>query len=426
MPMKVFCYHEPIQGFKQEEEIIDLWRESWAKHGWEPVVNSASDALKYPGYDRFLEAVWKHPTVNPKQYELACYRRWAAMAACAGEGALMTDYDVMNFGFRPEYAIVNPDKLTFYERGVPSAVLGNSESFTRACNVLAAYKRVPSDRTNGKPHLSDMIIFQRLGDGPLIKTNYIMPQFGDKNWQTATLVHFPNSRCNGDKVRAIRGHPVRRSRQLLVIFNVGEEDSICEAFLPYWRKSECDLLFSSPVDMASTLKGVEHFRAGVAMSGRKEDYWKYQSRVLDTMKHVLGLDYDAYYFTQTDSVALGPLPVIQDGECVHHLAGGPQTPFKSSFFLHPPWGFSKLRLKQFVEAAAAYPIQSTEFGIMDRWISLIIEEQGIPFTPSKFSWSSNAIDTPALVESARAAIKKGALFVHGCKNPGQLQQILAA
>jgi hypothetical protein len=216
---------------------------------------------------------------------------------------------------------------------------------------------------------------------------------------------------------------------LLVVFNRAEEDEVCRLFLPFWKRSGCDILCSSPLNAPSTLAGVIHYHAGQELPRRRQEArrrrWWYQSRVLDTMKYCLLLDYEGFVFTQYDSICLGPLPRIRPGDSIHRFAGGEAPGFKSRFFLHPPWCFGKERLHQFVEAASTCDIQLTENGIMDRWLSLIIEEQCMPFICCNWAWSVNSIDTPDYVACARQAIASGCLFIHGVKNKQQLDAILA-
>lgn len=216
-----------------------------------------------------------------------------------------------------------------------------------------------------------------------------------------------------------------KAANLLVVFNRAAEDEVCRLFLPYWQRSCCDIMCSSPLDAKSTLEGVRHCHFGRELQASRASWWWYQSRVLDTMKHCLTLDYQGFVFTQYDSICLGQFPAIGPLDSVHRLAGGITPGFKASFFLHPPWCFGKARLEQFVEAASDYDIVTTEDGIMDRWLSLIIENDCQPFTRCAWGWTANSIDTPNLVACARQAIGNGALFVHGVKNKQQLDAILA-
>lgn len=218
-------------------------------------------------------------------------------------------------------------------------------------------------------------------------------------------------------------------KTLLVIFNIADEDDRCRLFLPYWERSGCPLLFSSPYDAPSRLDGVFHLHVGRKIPQHREQWWFYQARVLATMEQVLALPFDSYIFTQYDSICLGPLPRIGPTASIHNMACGPVPEFKAKRGLHPPWCFGRDTLKRFVAKAKEFPIETTEQGIMDRWLALILEEMCGPYPESPYehaswSWSCNSIDTPEWVAAARTAIARGALFVHGVKNETQLKQIL--
>lgn len=214
-------------------------------------------------------------------------------------------------------------------------------------------------------------------------------------------------------------------KNMLVIFNVRAEDDVCRLFLPYWQKSGCDILFSSPINAKSEIENVRHIHVGKAITSDRGSWWWYQSRILETMKTLSFMPYDGFILTQYDSICLGKLPDIGRDDCVCMIAGYNVAGFNASFFLHPPWCFGMNKLREFITAAEKYDIKTTEHGIMDRWMSLIIEKEGIQFSNCSWGITANSIDKPNLVSYANQAIKNGCLFVHGVKNESQLNQILA-
>lgn len=217
------------------------------------------------------------------------------------------------------------------------------------------------------------------------------------------------------------------TKNLLVIFSRGAEEDICCTFLPHWRKSGCDIAISAPLDdpFPWHADDVRVFSFGKSIGPTRNTWWHLQSRMLDTFKHCLTLPYEGFVFTQYDSICLGALPNIGPDDSIHRLAGGEAPGFASSFFLHPPWCFGKNRLKQFVEAAENYDIKTTEGGIADRYLSLIIERHCMPFEKCQWGWSVNAIDTPEYVACVRQAIANGILFCHGVKDEKILRAIRA-
>lgn len=213
-------------------------------------------------------------------------------------------------------------------------------------------------------------------------------------------------------------------KNLLVVFNVAAEDGVCEMFLPYWQRSGCEILFSSPQDAKSQLNDVSHFHAGKAMVGTKASWWWYQARVLETMRFVKTLPQAGFVFTQYDSIALDKLPFWSGCSC--HVFRNNDPTYKAEIFVHPPWCFDRQTLECFLDEAARYDIATSEHGVMDRWMAWILECAKIQVTPTNdWSWSANSIDRDALVRECRDAIARGARFIHGVKNQAQLKTILA-
>lgn len=199
----VFTYHEDIG--RRETDLIMEWKRSWSAHGWNPIVLGDSDFASASEATRFLESVSKLPTINTRQYENACYKRWMAVAQRGG--GVMTDYDVMNYGWTPEHAPKANGRLTFMERGIPSVVVGSVKQFKAMCNDIATYNPCPEDKFESRAHVSDMFIVQRLWDKRGFKHVDVVRQYGEPGWEKALLVHYPNARTKGNKLAAIRSHP---------------------------------------------------------------------------------------------------------------------------------------------------------------------------------------------------------------------------
>lgn len=204
--MNCYAYFEPI-GFLVEYEVIEHWKRTWGKHGWNPILLSHDDAVKYPRFNEYNEAVAKFPTVNPKEYEMACFKRWAAMAALGG--GVMCDYDVMNYGFRPMDLMNGDLSLVFYEsNGVPSCVSGAGYLFDIMCQQFAAYKPNDLDAVAKQAHISDQDICCRRFTWLPLRTHRVVRQFRDHGFDEAPLVHFTNASTGGHhaKIEAIRNY----------------------------------------------------------------------------------------------------------------------------------------------------------------------------------------------------------------------------
>ena len=199
--MNVYSYFEHLNDLALP--VIDLWKETWSRHGWNPIVLGESDFKAWPSHAEFDEKVSKLPTVNGFEYERACYRRWGAMVVVGG--GLLGDYDVINFGFKPTDLPDCGDKCLMME-AAPGLTLGSKRSFELACEVFMNYIPDASDVYQGKPHTSDMFITDKLLNKGLFERRIIGRQFGDLNWEHSTLVHFPSLVTGPDKAGVIRKH----------------------------------------------------------------------------------------------------------------------------------------------------------------------------------------------------------------------------
>lgn len=207
----VFTYYEELNR-PDEGRLIDLWCESWSAHGWNPIVLSEKDIPHFQRWKSYLKHVSTLPSVNPPGYDLACYKRWIALVARGG--GLMTDYDVMNYGFTPEKAetLKVKDALTFFEERVPSVVFGDRHYFKLACEYIEAYQPLAGDVEAGRPHVSDMTILQKVWKSTWIKHSPVVVQYSDPGWEKALLVHYCAWKTNRNKLAAISQHESVRGR----------------------------------------------------------------------------------------------------------------------------------------------------------------------------------------------------------------------
>lgn len=103
--MKIYTYYENI-NFNKQNELIDVWVESWRKSGFEPVVLSRDDAKKSPLYDQYLYFVQKvheeavRNRLRENSYWLAAQLEIVAFSTVE-EPSFFSDYDVISNGFKP-------------------------------------------------------------------------------------------------------------------------------------------------------------------------------------------------------------------------------------------------------------------------------------------------------------------------------------
>lgn len=183
--MNIYTYYEDIydKQFKinDQSRLLDLWMDSWSSKGWTPIVLNSDDAKKNPNYDKYLNRFIKYPSLNHKEYELACFLRWVAMEMIGGYHC---DYDVMNYGFIGE----GETSLTFYSKFmVPCMVFGTKEDYTRILELFMSYNR------RSKKHVSDQTILVENINTIEYNKRYLCPEYKQEgNWFQYELVHYPN------------------------------------------------------------------------------------------------------------------------------------------------------------------------------------------------------------------------------------------
>jgi hypothetical protein len=194
----VKTYYEKLEGrnHAEQEWLLGTWADSWRKHGWHPVVINHDLAKTHPYYQMFLKAYTDLPSVNGKDYELACYIRHVAMVQSGG--GLLVDYDVINVGFTPDmlphtnqkYPAIMADK-----NPCPCGVYGSAEEYDKLCYFMAKQGKEAIVQEGGRPHTSDQHFIQHFAAH--FYSYEIIWQYGQKGWEKAKLIHFSSGSCQG-------------------------------------------------------------------------------------------------------------------------------------------------------------------------------------------------------------------------------------
>lgn len=150
---KIYTYVEPPGS-----DIIVHFTQSWMKNGWSVVILGKQESMLNPNHDRFMAKVAEFPTINNREYENICYRRWLAFQRQAqiDGGIFFADYDTLNINYPP---IPKPSASTLF---MPGLGFGYLSPHTDA---LKAIEEAPVTA----PHMSDMTIFLTL---PTFITGY--------------------------------------------------------------------------------------------------------------------------------------------------------------------------------------------------------------------------------------------------------------
>jgi len=107
---KVYAYYQSIPLSNQNEEFAcaNWWKHSWEQNGWQTTMLNRSHAQGSSLYNKLVQKVMQltngiDPELNTRfDWIIARYLRWCALHAAGG--GWMSDYDVLNKGFKPNIA----------------------------------------------------------------------------------------------------------------------------------------------------------------------------------------------------------------------------------------------------------------------------------------------------------------------------------
>ena len=228
--MKIYTYYENI-NFKQQDELVKLWEQGWARNGFDPVVLSLDDAKKSPYYGEFadqIHSVVSEVTGKPlSRYGMSCYLRWLAYSTQADtDSFLVSDYDVMNRRFAPVQLIEPMDKIAFMDRWCPCLAYGTKEQFLAFCKEIIACTKehieeikasyvAQKDRCYHDQNFLDLNQ-RRLSNFNICPARkYVMPYVhGDPKMKDCGLIHFSHgsiekAKANSPELKQINSDELR-------------------------------------------------------------------------------------------------------------------------------------------------------------------------------------------------------------------------
>lgn len=213
--MKIYTYHRIIEAGFEDPVLTAIWRESWKRYNFEPKIIGPADAAAHP---RFHELDNAHglftQDIGLRKYVTACYERWFAFAVAAqreGGPTLTGDWDVINYGFRPEDLVkegVGGRIKHLSGCATPCLVYGTPEQYNAVIDLFFEYAQNPHRNTASlREAVHDQNILDAHSDRwipvPLV-VEYPQP-----GWDARHLVHYPHGRLyfpggRGEKIRQLR------------------------------------------------------------------------------------------------------------------------------------------------------------------------------------------------------------------------------
>lgn len=141
--MKIYTYHQDI-NFPTQQELIDLWKVSWSRQGYEPIVLNLEDAKKHYYFNTLnseMRRIFKEITNKEiEEYGMSCWFRWLAYSTQSEEKFYVSDYDAINVNF----PITEPNnQLHLMDYACPFLASGTPEQFENLCKMFV---EVSNDR----------------------------------------------------------------------------------------------------------------------------------------------------------------------------------------------------------------------------------------------------------------------------------------
>jgi hypothetical protein len=183
--MNIYTYYDEV--LENQIEIIEIWKESWRKNGWNPIV---LDQQSINCSDVEIEYLENLPSVNPKKYEMACFLRWNAMSNIGG--GWMCDYDVINLGFSPDDS-KKYESVSILQGHVPCLVYGTSEDYMDIFRIFATESMSFITMEDNRPHTSDMIVISNIANRESMNCLNIVDGYPKK--EESILIHCSAGSC---------------------------------------------------------------------------------------------------------------------------------------------------------------------------------------------------------------------------------------
>lgn len=141
--MKIYTYYEDI-NFNKQNELIDLWKISWSRQGYEPIVLNLEDAKKHSYFETLnteMRRIFREITNKEiSDYGMSCWFRWLAYATQAEKKFYVSDYDAINVNF----PVTEPsNELHLMDEACPFLASGTPAQFEALCK---AFVEVSSER----------------------------------------------------------------------------------------------------------------------------------------------------------------------------------------------------------------------------------------------------------------------------------------
>lgn len=134
--MKIYTYYQDI-NHPNQKELLELWKVSWSRYGYEPVVLNLEEAKKSPYFNTLDKGIRKfgiklcNHQIN--DYGMSCWLRWLAYSTQVEEKFYVSDYDAINVNFSLQEPV---NKLHLMDNDCPFFASGSPRQFQNLCKAF--------------------------------------------------------------------------------------------------------------------------------------------------------------------------------------------------------------------------------------------------------------------------------------------------
>ena len=179
---------DPDNNPNAQQQVLELWKKTWTRFGYNPVVLTEWDATKHPEYQALKATLKNLKTDGNRKTQLAKFYRWLAFDY-SGAG-FYTEYDVFpNSQFTTD-DLPKAEAVNFLENGEISAVTADREGLKFLIEAIREH-----DYSTNLKMPTDKEIILKESDAFWIRRTNLVGAWSIGRWAESHLVHFSYKAC---------------------------------------------------------------------------------------------------------------------------------------------------------------------------------------------------------------------------------------
>ena len=193
MPTKlktIMTYHDldPDVNQQAQNQLIDMWKKTWTRFGYNPVVLTEWDASKHPDYKDIKSKLSKFKIDSNKKSTLAKFYRWLAIDYSGG--GFYTEYDIFPNSMFTSDDLPKDEAVNLLQDNDVTAVVADRAGLKFLIDTIRDYdydtaKNLPSDK--------DIILKDKTAF--FLRQHKIVSLWSTPRWAEGKLVHFSYNAC---------------------------------------------------------------------------------------------------------------------------------------------------------------------------------------------------------------------------------------